>query len=396
MSLSNAHAVLGASSSHRWMACPGSIRMCEGLPNTTSIYADEGTVAHRILEKVLTTRNHAITYLGDKHVLNGHTFTVDMEMVEAVNLAAAVVFTDFKAAGGSATLVVERRFDLSHVYVGMYGTNDAMVGQPFGLLRVYDFKYGARHAVEVVWNSQMLYYALGASHGQVYEEIELIILQPRAYHKDGPIRRWRLSPEELDQWMMEKLIPAAKATEDPNAPLVVGEDHCTFCRARATCPAQHEHVTTLAREVFDVVPGELPPPPELLTMEQLQRILMVEPMAKAWFKSCRSFVTESLRSGTRTPEEIGFKLVHGRKTRKWASEEEAAAWLDITIGEGAYTKELISPAQAEKLFKGDKGGKAQLSELIEETRGVQLVPVSDHREALTPAVLRVFEVVNEE
>ena len=37
------HAILGASSSHRWLACPGSIRLSAGMPGTSSVYADEGT-----------------------------------------------------------------------------------------------------------------------------------------------------------------------------------------------------------------------------------------------------------------------------------------------------------------------------------------------------------------
>ena len=47
------HAILSASSSSRWLACPPSARITAELPETTSIYAEEGTMAHALAEKTL-------------------------------------------------------------------------------------------------------------------------------------------------------------------------------------------------------------------------------------------------------------------------------------------------------------------------------------------------------
>ena len=44
------HALLGASSSKRWLNCPPSARLGEGLPDTPSGYAAAGTLAHAIAE----------------------------------------------------------------------------------------------------------------------------------------------------------------------------------------------------------------------------------------------------------------------------------------------------------------------------------------------------------
>ena len=49
----NAHSRLGASKAARWMACPGSVAACEGLPDSSSAYADEGTAAHQHVEDAL-------------------------------------------------------------------------------------------------------------------------------------------------------------------------------------------------------------------------------------------------------------------------------------------------------------------------------------------------------
>lgn len=44
------HAILSASSSHRWLECPPSAKLCAELPDTSSEYAQEGTDAHALCE----------------------------------------------------------------------------------------------------------------------------------------------------------------------------------------------------------------------------------------------------------------------------------------------------------------------------------------------------------
>ena len=44
------HALLSASSSHRWIHCPPSIRLGEKYENRGSEYAAEGTEAHLLCE----------------------------------------------------------------------------------------------------------------------------------------------------------------------------------------------------------------------------------------------------------------------------------------------------------------------------------------------------------
>lgn len=46
----NKHAMLSASSSSRWLACPPSAQICAALPDTVTDYAREGTCAHELAE----------------------------------------------------------------------------------------------------------------------------------------------------------------------------------------------------------------------------------------------------------------------------------------------------------------------------------------------------------
>ena len=47
---SKAHAILSASSSHRWLHCPPSARLCETYEDKGSDYAAQGTDAHTLCE----------------------------------------------------------------------------------------------------------------------------------------------------------------------------------------------------------------------------------------------------------------------------------------------------------------------------------------------------------
>lgn len=44
------HAVLSASSAHRWLVCPPSALACAGVKDTASAYALQGTDAHSLCE----------------------------------------------------------------------------------------------------------------------------------------------------------------------------------------------------------------------------------------------------------------------------------------------------------------------------------------------------------
>ena len=54
-----AHARLNASSSHRWMMCPPSVKLSEQFEDKPSSYAEEGTFLHELCELKLHR------YLGD-------------------------------------------------------------------------------------------------------------------------------------------------------------------------------------------------------------------------------------------------------------------------------------------------------------------------------------------
>ena len=393
-----AHSILGASSAKRWSHCPGSIRLSAGMPNKSSVYAAEGTAAHELGEKCLRTLAPAADYLGAMIETDDGSFEVTQEMVEGVQLYVDTVLSDLKATP-NAVFLVESQFDLGWLYDGLFGTNDACVGEHFGLLRVYDLKYGRGVPVEVEDNEQLKYYALGAAYGQEYAEVELVVVQPRAFHKDGPVRRWRTTIDELTAWGRDVLLPAAQATEAKDAPLCAG-DWCRFCPAQPVCPEIRKAALQAIQAEFDddVLPVKgktvsLPDPLEL-NAEAIGRTLALLEILEPWAKSVKDTAKDMLNQGKAVP---GWKLVAGKKgNRRWAQPEgEIAAGL-FELGDDIYEpRKLRSPAQVEKLFPSKKAAKEALAGLIEQPDGSPVMaPAHDARPAIQPQAL-ILEQFND-
>jgi hypothetical protein len=237
------HSRLSASGAHRWMACPGSIRLSEGLPERPSPYADEGTAAHELAAWALRSRRY-----------DAYGLTTDTEMAAAVDVYLEVVRTALERGD---TLLIEHRVDLGRLDppVAMYGTADAIILKPKRRqLVVIDLKYGAGVPVEAENNPQTRYYALGALQAipidLVIDTVELVIVQPRRPHPAGPVRREILLALELALWG-RKLLAAAHRALAPQAPLAPGS-WCRFCPAQLTCPALYERALVEAQNDFTV------------------------------------------------------------------------------------------------------------------------------------------------
>jgi len=164
-----AHATLGASSSERWINCAGSVRLSEGKEDRPSVYKQEGSAAHEVAARALTTGRDPALWLGALiEVTDGdEKFMVEVteEMTEAADVFVNYV-RSVMAKPGERELFVETRIDLSKLNppAPMYGRADAGIVvrvQGKTAIEVVDFKYGQGKVVEVKGNSQGRYYALG-------------------------------------------------------------------------------------------------------------------------------------------------------------------------------------------------------------------------------------------
>lgn len=248
--MSKKHSKWAASAMERWSECPGSVRECEGMQSISSAAAEEGTFAHDMAEGVLRSTLSATKFAE-----------LPEEMQEAIKVYTNTIFDDFfelkyPDTENKCELMIEHFFDLSSIFPGAFGTADAVLWNPVTrVLRVYDFKYGKGHFVEVMQNLQMQVYGLGALltlKGINPKWIELVVVQPRCVRKkSGPVRRWRfpaLEILEFEEFFLEK----ANATLDPKAPLVPGR-YCFWCPAHTKCPAKAKERLKAAIDSFSEI-----------------------------------------------------------------------------------------------------------------------------------------------
>lgn len=379
------HAVHGASGAHRWMACPGSIRMSEGMPGNTNIYAAEGTAAHQIAEICLRDGQQPDNFLGDVIPVDGFEIKIDDQFVRDVEVYVDHVRSLVRPQDGDQ-LYVEQQFNLDSLNAPapMFGTADVVIWHPKQrLLRIRDLKFGRGQLVEVEGNKQQLYYALGAFLNLKLPAIKIEpgVVQPRAYHPDGPIRITEVEPDQLVDFASD-LFDAVVATQAPDAPLVAG-DHCTFCLAEAVCPARRQKAFDDAQVHFDEGTGAVtvPAKPEAMTPELLAKCLNAADALEDWIKAVRGYGHNIGNSGIEIP---GWKLVSKRGRRQWIDKDLAIVALrSLGLTESDYMTdpELKSVAQAEK---GLPKSKKDELEIVWETKanGTNLVRESSERPAV--------------
>lgn len=390
------HAALGASGAHRWMKCPGSIRLSEEAPDQeTSKYAVEGSAAHELAELCLTKGTNPESYVG-----SNFTIPVDdgeYEVVEVTEgMASAVsVYTDYvrmlESDVPDAESVVEAKFSLEDLDppAPMFGTADyVMWDRQTLILDVVDYKHGRGVVVEPEENTQLMYYALGAVLHFVVKPhtICVHVVQPRADHEDGSIRTWEFDYETLVSFKEELMAAAHRATA-PDAEVGPVGDHCRFCPAQAICPAQRENALAVVQDDFALVDEETLPAPDQLTKAQILEALEVAPYIEDWLKSLRSHVKHELEEGREWP---GWKLVKKRARRYWKDEDEARAWME-EHGIDPDRRKTRSPYQAEQEAKKLEDVDVPEDLWEKKSSGVKLADEDNPRPAVTPALLAADE-----
>lgn len=372
------HAKLSPSSAKRWINCPGSPRLIGELPKheqqRSSDYADEGSAAHALGEECLKTGGNPEDFLGwvivadpvvdwrlttkdeiERRVDKPQSYEVTSEMTEHVATYVDTVRQDWAELGPGTELFIEESVQPVPGLDEVWGTADAILYKPFHAIRVYDFKYGRGVVVEVDYNEQASCYGLGALQrvgGALdVDEVQLVIVQPRALHEDGAIRRWNVEPQALSDWG-DTLKAAALRTHDPEAPLADG-DWCRFCPALARCPQVKKNALEKAKLQFAAV--DVPPDPAELNLpvpannEELAQLLYYAPVIDAWLRAAEAAAQRKLELGEYMP---GLKLVRKRANRRWENEAaviEALETLGLPEDKYLEPRELKSPAKIEKL-----------------------------------------------
>lgn len=406
------HAKLSPSSSKRWMTCPGSIALIDSLniEDKPSKYAAEGTVAHEIHERCLLKSTDAKEYLGETITVDGMSFTVNDNMVDAVQESVDYIREGMDRSrtrtGIQEALLVEVRCSLKSLGIeGLDGgTSDVLlINKLQRYIIVDDYKHGQGVAVEVENNTQMMSYALGALIELGIEpfddwQVYMTISQPRAHHPDGRIRSTELSSDDIFEWRDEVLIPAAEATQDPEAPLVPSDDGCRFCPASGQCSALYAKTQELAIADFkeDTFPN-----PKVMTAEQKRIVMDHAVMIRAFIVAVEEQIRNEVDQGSEEYEDH-YKLVRKTTHRKFvndALDPDFSILLDYLEHDDLFIEKPLALGDIEKKLAkktSKKKAKEIMSEItIKPEGGIVIAPITDKRQSVQSTLASDFDDLDE-
>lgn len=368
------HALLSPSSSKRWLNCPPSARLAESVENKSSVYADEGTLAHEIAQNALELWDRDLYYPEidelpvPDDLAKSPYFSEDM--VRHVGSYVDFVVNEFHAmhkeeTGGNVIGYWEATFDLSKYIPESFGSSDATLLSPT-ILHVIDLKYGAGVKVSAQSNTQLMIYALGmlntipeAQRGDI-KEVRMSIVQPRLDHYDT----FTMSANDLLVWGEKVLKPKAKVAWEGGGEQKIG-DHCQFCPLKAQCRAQYDAITSDFEEECE---------PMLMTDEEIVGMIGKIDRYRGWINSFDQFVYKEAMNGKKW---AGYKLVEGRSSRKITDPDKVRnELLDEYLEDEIMNISLKGITDLEKLL-GKKVFAARFGKYLKSQPGApKLVPES--------------------
>lgn len=231
--MSGVHAPLAFSFAPIWVECPGSVQLSQGVPPEPDTDETlEGNAADWVAKQYAA--GNEVAY-GSPTPIAGHP--VDYDMIHGAKLWRDAI--GYGAISGMP--VVSTRIHPVHAW----GEPDGWTWEPIARrVKLPDYKYGFEMREPNSW--QNIGYV-----ASVLEALDLLsdpdveawlgIVQPRAWHKDGPVRWWKTTVGELRAYINIMRDAAMRALPWEGSGLVgvtpptKAGPHCFHCPARHHC-----------------------------------------------------------------------------------------------------------------------------------------------------------------
>lgn len=417
------HALLSPSGSKKWLGCSASLLCEKDIPNESGQAAINGTAMHAVSEDLLNRHIKGETTVTAAHykgvyvlnegkgpikavagkppagaVLINDEFVTMVERytdyalgvissAEYVKIEMRAELTKLLHPGYTADFIDERTGETGEATVKTFGTADlvAVIPRTDGsfMLLIGDLKTG-RHAVDAKENKQLMLYALAilAKLRRLYDItlVRLAIFQP---YCGGP-SEWDITPEGLDifrKFASKRAIEALDVYYGGKKNLKASHfkpsaDACQWCRFNEKCNARTKAaIQTGGTTATDADLGD---DNHEMTPEALKAAYEKLPELRQHIATIEKAMHAALLSGVAVP---GYKLVTGNEgNRKWSDAAKVTEMLEgARIKRDMMFKEsLISPTDAEKVFKTEKPRIwRRLEKLIERAPGKPTIAAAD-------------------
>lgn len=426
------HTKRSPSQAKRFKQCKGTLAYCNTLNpehiNQSGEAARVGTATHGLIEHCLgnkvnpeSMRDRIVELVGEDErcsILKPKAklpkkprvfYIVDDDMIHGANMMCEYVYMRLKElALDESALQLETRTNPLPERDDTSGTADITIDAWPVLLELADYKNGYL-TVEHEDNDQLMAYLLGkALEAEFAHELyRITVCQPNGDHESGlKIRSVDYTKAQLLAFQDEYRAVIAANEEAEAAFELLGSkpltskrfaawakkylstgdnaDGCTFCDARAVCPARLAFSQREAGDDFEF--ADEPEPIQFDPRnETVARIMKWAPHVRALITAAELYGVRSAMAGHAIP---GNKLVRRKTHTKWdeVPEEDlvesivAGKWLDRAALYAPPT--LITAPQAKKLVTA-KRRKAFAAEFTIKPEGeLMLVPEGDTREAV--------------
>lgn len=339
-----AHSIIAPSSAARRVQCSQSTTLEALFPETEeSPEAAEGVGAHWAVSEQVAGRLVDVGQIAPNNVV----LTEDMCRAADLmydDIAAELAPYGLKPSDGQ----VEQRVAIPRVHPQSWGTPDYwIIVAPPGrrpILFIYDFKYGHR-IVEAYQNPQLVEYIAGITHGvnDLSPGLDIVakIVQPRAPHREGPVRAWKTTLLDL-RALINISSTAAHEALGPNPRARTGPE-CRDCRARHACPQLQAAGLAGMDEAKHVVPLKLAPKEAALELAFAREAIE---LLSARASGLEAQLEAAIKRGEAVP---GWRIEHGPGRTQW---QRPAAEV-IAMGEALGLKlakpaEPVTPLQAKE------------------------------------------------
>lgn len=340
--MTDEHAKVGASSAKQWMNCPPSIELGSQFPDTTSKFAEEGTLAHSIAEAKLRhmyeegySAKEFMNDMGEFKTSEYYSRGMLDYVQDYVDLVAERILLAEERAMG-VYLAFEERLDTSRWIPEGFGTGDVVVASG-DTLEIIDLKYGKGVPVSAIENPQLRIYGASALLGlpeamlKDITTVRMTIVQPRL----DSVTTDEMTVGELMDWMMDEVGPQAEKAFRGEGEYKAGE-HCMFCKAKHVCTTRADYMLSIEELGYS--------DPNLLTAEQIAEILPKLDQLKKWADGVKQFALDRAMTGAKFP---GHKLVRGRApSRKFSDLDDVRITLEL---EGFKQDEFMKPPELQPL-----------------------------------------------
>jgi len=347
--MSGTHDINSPSSLFRRELCPGSGRMEEQVgEGETSPAAAEGIRKHEVMAECAHQRSRdPITEFDTDS-------PEDREGLEYCWAEMEKLLDQAKKE--NALVLVEHHLDLEEVGISKGGTLDFAIVKPGEWFTLVDWKFGTGWVAAPFYNRQMHAYACGLKQEFGCQYGTAMIVQPHAIGEKT--KSASFEDYEIEQ-LYARLKEIVRRAKDPNARLIPGS-HCQYCKALSSCPARRALAESATAQAPISVVSTLKSLPPESRHEYFERMRL----ALAWLGAAVKDVEQSILTGDLTIN--GFKVGEGRSSRVWADISKAEQLLVQELGQAAYERKLLSPAQAEKRLAEVGGGKRRVTTLLQD------------------------------